>query len=230
MANQPPYYDVYNPNYPRYGEPLRARRRFGTSPMELLHLLLATVVLTTAIVIWLQFWQPQKTEDLELWQLIIVATGIVVTGFVLHEVAHKITAQHYGHWSEFRSSMGGLAFTLLLAIGLKMLFGAPGATWHTATSVKDNGKISAAGPFTNLVIALIAFPFTGGVTGDEALPNVIADGVLVFNTFLAIFNLIPLGPLDGRKILRWNPVVYGILVALTILLIVYANPFQGFLE
>lgn len=197
--------------------------------MEILHLLLATAVLTTAIVLWLLFWEPAKTATLDLWQVILVATGIVLTGFVLHEVAHKITAQHFGHWSEFRSSLGGLAFTLLLSYAFHMLFGAPGATWHTATSVRDNGKISAAGPFTNLVIALIAVPFKSQ-GGHVDLLTIIADGVLVFNSFLAIFNLIPLGPLDGRKILRWNPVVYGVLVVFTVLLVIYAQPFQGVLE
>lgn len=222
------YHEVYNPEY--VDRPFRPRTRFGTSPMELLHLLLATAALTTAIVLWYLWWQEDKVENLQLWQVILIAAGIVITGFVLHEVAHKITAQHFGHWSEFRASFPGLAFTLLLAGFLHMLFGAPGATWHTATSVRDNGKISAAGPFTNLVIAVIAFPFTTGITNREDLPSLIAEGVLVFNTFLAIFNLVPLGPLDGRKILRWNPVVYGALVVLTVLLVVYTNPFQGFLE
>ena len=37
------------------------------------------------------------------------------TGFLVHEIAHKIQARKYGCWAEFRSSGGGLRFGVILA-------------------------------------------------------------------------------------------------------------------
>lgn len=215
------YHDVYNPYYGS-GSRFTPRRRFGTSATELIHLFVATTVLTTAIVLWMNLAQASPLQDLDLFTKILVALGIAVTGFALHEIGHKITAQHFGHWSEFRFSIPGLVLTLIVS-ALGFLLGAPGATWHTATSPKENGKISAAGPLVNIVIGVIAWPFSSQYQQGNDFA-VVADGVLLFNAILAGFNLIPLGALDGRKVLRWNPVVYAILVALVVGLFIAARP------
>jgi Zn-dependent protease len=188
--------------------------------------LVAVTVLTTAIVLWMRQIPIGRFADLELAQQIMVAAGISITGFALHEIGHKITAQHFGHWSEFRFSLPGLLATLVMSY-FGFLIGAPGATWHTATSPRDNGKISAAGPLINIIIALAAFPLTNKIM-DLGMVSIVADGVLLFNAILAAFNLIPFGPLDGKKILKWNPFVYGILVLLTAALFVYARPFAAY--
>lgn len=217
--------DTYNPSYETarftYQRP---PRRFGTSPTELLHLTVAVLVLSGAIVLYSQSSVSTLHKEPLVTQ-IVVALGIAITGFALHEVAHKITAQHYGHWSEFRFSVAGLLLTALAAF-MGVLVGAPGATWHTATSPRDNGRISAAGPLLNLFMALFAFPFTSQINPSRGLVTAIADHLLLFNAILAAFNLLPIGPLDGRKILRWNVVVYGILVGCTALLFIYAQPWR----
>lgn len=219
---------MYNPYYgsgPRFSP----RRRFGTSPTELLHLGIATTVLIVAIVLWMQNTTAGSLHDLALAEQIFVAIGIAVTGFALHEIGHKITAQHFGHWSEFRFSLPGLLLTLLVSY-FGFLFGAPGATWHTATSPRENGRISAAGPVVNIVIALAAWGLRSLVLSEGDPLRVIADGVLLFNTVLAGFNLVPLGALDGRKVLRWNPFLYAVLVATVVAIILLAHPFRFFLE
>ena len=216
------YHDVYNPYYGS-GPRFTPRRRFGTSITELIHLVVATAVLTTAIVLWMDLAQASPLQELDLMTKIFVALGIAVTGFALHEIGHKITAQHFGHWSEFRFSIPGLLLTLIVS-ALGFLFGAPGATWHTATSPNENGKISAAGPLVNIIIGLIAWPFSSQYQSNDLA--IIADGVLLFNAILAGFNLIPLGALDGRKVLRWNPFVYAVLVALVVGMFIVANPLE----
>lgn len=216
------YHDVYNPYYGS-GSRFTPKRRFGTSVTELIHLFVAVAVLTTAIVLWMEMAQASPLQDLDLFTKIMVALGIAVTGFALHEIGHKITAQHFGHWSEFRFSIPGLALTLIVS-ALGFLLGAPGATWHTATSPKENGKISAAGPLVNIVIGVIAWPFSSQYQSNDF--SIIADGVLLFNAILAGFNLIPLGALDGRKVLRWNPIVYFVLVGLVVGLFFAARPLE----
>lgn len=65
--------------------------------------------------------------------------------------------------------------------------------------------VSAAGPFMNLVLAVIVSVVIVVLTKAGVLPPVVRDGMiqylLVLNIVLLFFNLIPLGPLDGAAVL-----------------------------
>ncbi|MBD3397983.1 site-2 protease family protein [Candidatus Micrarchaeota archaeon] len=153
----------------------------------------------------------------------LVALGI---GFILHEMAHKFTANFFGHYAEFRMWTQGLGFMFLLAaLPTRFMFIAPGAVYihgyGRPISKTENGIISIAGPVTNVVIAIIAIaalfitgPFALGTLGGVELWSSVAW----INTFLALFNLLPIYPLDGSKVLAWNPVVYGAFGVFTLLL------------
>ena len=54
--------------------------------------------------------------------------------------------------------------------------------------------------------------FTTGIVRDVSY-----YGVMI-NSWIAIFNLIPFGIFDGVKILRWNKVIYAMLVLAAIAL------------
>src|SRR5207244_13392669 len=76
----------------------------------------------------------------------------VASGVGLHEISHKIVAQRYGHWAEFRYSLRGLAMSFVFAF-LGFLIGAPGATMVSGNVTRDqNGRISAAGPDRKSVV------------------------------------------------------------------------------
>ena len=70
--------------------------------------------------------------------------------------------------------------------------------------------VSAAGPFSNLILAMLAaIPFRmgwlnlyGGTGSAISLPGILIDFMLI-NLSLALFNLIPIPPLDGSRILAW---------------------------
>src|SRR5216117_1669868 len=69
----------------------------------------------------------------------------VASGVGLHEISHKIVAQRYGHWAEFRYSLRGLGMAFVFAF-FGVLIGAPGATMVSGFVTRDqNGRISAAG-------------------------------------------------------------------------------------
>jgi Zn-dependent protease len=140
----------------------------------------------------------------------------VGTGVGLHEIMHKIVAQRYGLWAEFRYNLGGLAFAFLFAATVGVLFGAPGATWISgAVTREQNGRISAAGPLTNITIATVLIivsyalfsRFTSGF-GGLILSLYLVQAATV-NAFLGFFNLIPVMPLDGAKVLAWNKGIYA---------------------
>jgi len=178
------------------------------SETELKHLAIAWLILTLAF--YLVFRKS-----------FVAAAFAVTTGFFLHELGHKITANKMGYWSEFRASYGGLAIALLLAaIPPHFLFAAPGAVMIAGNiSKKENGIISLAGPAVNIVIATICVSIL--LTIKALLSHFVVDTinfVTIINLLLAGFNMIPIYPLDGSKILSWSPPLYGITIVVLVLL------------
>jgi Zn-dependent protease len=152
----------------------------------------------------------------------LIAVGL---GFVLHELAHKFVAIHYGFWAEYKLWMEGLILAVVISI-FGVVFAAPGAVYIHGEYISDkqNGKISLAGPLTNIVLALI---FLGLTPFLAFSPYLLAIGTIGFtiNSFLALFNLIPFSVLDGAKIFRWNPIVWA-LTAIVAFLMTF-NQFLG---
>jgi Zn-dependent protease len=143
----------------------------------------------------------------------LVAFVSTTTGFFLHEMAHKFVAQRYGCWAEFRYSQQGLMIALVLSAVAGFLFAAPGAVYIAGRiDQRQNGIISIAGPLTNVAVAAAAIPLV------IVMGGIVAWGfytVIYFNAFLAIFNMIPVMPLDGAKVVKWNIGVYiGALAAM----------------
>jgi len=141
-------------------------------------------------------------------QLIVMLVA-VGTGFILHELAHKYVAIHYGAMAEFRSWRMGLILALLLAFFAGFVFAAPGAVYVFGRSitVKQNGIISWAGPVTNLLVVLFFGILALILQPSGFLANIIGTAMFV-NFFLAAFNLIPIFPLDGSKVFVWNKGVW----------------------
>ena len=129
----------------------------------------------------------------------------VGVGFLLHELAHKVVAVRFGQVAEFRADYGMLG--LAVAAGLAgFLFAAPGAVYHRGQITdRENGLIALAGPVTNVALALAFLPL---VLLPAPLAGVGELGVAV-NLLLAAFNMLPFGPLDGRKVLAWSRVVFA---------------------
>ncbi len=138
----------------------------------------------------------------------LVPFVIVGSGFVLHELLHKFTAQHFGFWSEFRANYITLALSILFAAFTGIVFAAPGATMIYGPNItkRQNGIISAAGPLLNLALAGLFLPLWVFGT-SETLLRIGLYGVEI-NIWLSAFNLLPIGVLDGRKVLDWGIAQY----------------------
>lgn len=143
--------------------------------------------------------------------LLLVAAVAAFTGFVAHELAHKVVAQRLGYWAEFRMSPMGLLFSLFTAATFGFLLAAPGATVVGGMNRSDArgwGRTSLAGPLTNGTFA-IAFYLSAIGTFPFSPPAAIWLLFLAYiNALFGAFNLLPIGPLDGAKVLRWQTSVW----------------------
>lgn len=154
-----------------------------------------------------------------LFPVTFITVGV---GFVLHELAHKFVAVRYGFQAEFKMWVQGLIFAIITAY-FGFVFAAPGAVYIHGDYIsrEENGKISLAGPVTNIILALLFLALMFVPTSSQLITMIATFGFAV-NSFLAFFNLIPVSILDGAKVLKWNPVVWGITAVVALILTVKA--------
>lgn len=169
----------------------------GFGKEELKDLLISALVIT-----FIFAYPPAGGTWLVVFLIYFLFIGL---GFAVHEMAHKLMAQKLGAWSEFRMWKEGLMFALVMRILGGPVFIAPGATmWAKPFASKDDhGKVSVAGPITNIAMAL-AFAVLGLFVPLMSIGTVI-------NLQLAMFNLLPFPPLDGYKVMNWKPALWVLL-------------------
>ena len=139
--------------------------------------------------------------------------------FIIHELAHKFVARHYGCWAEFRADYRGLRTGVLIAFFIGFLFMAPGAVMVAGrVSRKENGIISIAGPITNIVLFFIGM-IGGGLLLSVLYHSILAEIVVLWmwgNAILGAFNMLPFGPLDGAKVKKWSEPIFWLFLAITL--------------
>lgn len=188
-----------------------------------------------------------------------IATWLIPLTFaiVFHEVAHGAVARAFGDMTA--SNAGRLSLnpirhvdpfgTVILPMFLAIT-GAPMFGWAKPVPVRPSQLrnprwhmvlVAAAGPASNIVLALIAglvlglvsqtLPETGLENGGLGATFLIANLInfIAINLFLAVFNMLPLPPFDGSKVLagflppalalKWQSLDRFALVIMLILLI-----------
>ncbi len=164
---------------------------------------------------------PIQRTTLETYLVFLILSMVTVgVGFVLHELAHKFTAMKFGYWAEFRKDNLMLLVAVVLAALVGVVFAAPGATMIYGSGVtrEQNGKISAAGPVTNLILCIpfaILLFISNGMDPASASQSILVMAGMVglqVNAMIAAFNMLPVSVLDGRKVLAWNPAIFAILI------------------
>ncbi|MEM0481761.1 MAG: AN1-type zinc finger domain-containing protein [Nitrososphaerota archaeon] len=150
----------------------------------------------------------------------------VVASFIAHELAHKVEAVRQGHWARFRLNLFGSIISLI-SILLPFKFIAPGAVviFGYATQ-RGVAKIAAAGPIVNLVIAAVLLPLIYITHTLVGLFDISLSTALLLighlNVLMGLINLIPLGPLDGLKIITTSFRAWASYIVVAIILyIVY---------
>ncbi len=146
---------------------------------------------------------------------------ILIMSVVIHEVSHGYAAYLMGDPTAKNAGrltlnplahldfMGSLIVPLLAYFSAGFMFGwakpVPYNPYNLKNQKYGDAIVAVAGPASNLLVALIfgllirfTFPYLGYVSIDFIK---IVSLIVQINLILAIFNLIPIPPLDGSKIL-----------------------------
>lgn len=203
---------------PKYNMTHEKKSFFYFSPQEKKDLLVSWLTLSLAFAVVIN---PVFFNISNLFFSFPVALVAVGTGFVFHELAHREAAKAFGFHSEFRAWYPGLLIALGLAIATmgSFIFAAPGATYFFGENItrKQNGLISLAGPFTNIILGILLL-IIATLSPDQLIQTIFVYAGTI-NFWFALFNLIPIYPLDGSKVLPWKPEVWVVFMIIAGLLV-----------
>lgn len=176
-----------------------------TSKRELSDLFVAWVVIAIVMTI------STRGFGLGIFLGLVIAFCTVGVAFIIHELCHKVMAQRLGHEAEFEKFNLTLVLSLIFSF-FGFTFIAPGAVVIRGLGITDseNGKISLAGPLSNLILGIVAIVIALFSTG---FPKTLFVLTAYINCIIGLFNMIPFWILDGRKVFKWNPRLYtGVLL------------------
>lgn len=150
---------------------------------------------------------------------ILIAFVVILFSMMLHELAHGLVAYKLGDdtaKTEGRLTLNpfkhldpilSVAMPLLLFLSGGPIFGGakpvPIDTRKLKHGVWGMAMVAIAGPLTNFILAFVAFllgHFTGWLYASGVLGEILTDLVFI-NLGFGIFNLIPIPPLDGSRVL-----------------------------
>jgi Zn-dependent protease len=159
------------------------------------------------------------------WQEMVLSFVTLIVSLTVHEAAHawlaklggdptayeagQVTLNPLPHMRREPFGMVGLPLITLMISRGAWCFGyahAPYDPYWAARHPRRAALMSFAGPSANVALAAVAFAVLWYIdvpSGDtEAAVRTIATKFLLLNLFLALFNLIPLPPLDGAGVVR----------------------------
>lgn len=178
---------------------------------------------------------------------VILATIVAfVVGITVHEFCHAWSALMLGDDTAQRQGrvtlnplahldpIGTLGMLMIAVLGFGIGWGRPVPVNPNRLRGRQRGMAvtALAGPLSNVVVAtLFAIPYRfGGGLDVPPLVGVLVQQLVVVNILLAAFNLIPIPPLDGLKILTgllpdfWYPYLapleqYGVAILLVLIVL-----------
>ncbi|MCU0652370.1 MAG: site-2 protease family protein [Candidatus Omnitrophica bacterium] len=149
---------------------------------------------------------------------LLVSFGLLIIAMTVHEFAHGWVAYKLGDMTakySGRLTLNPLAhidpigtlllpFILFISTGGRFVFGyakpVPINYWGLKNPRRDMGLIGLSGPAANLILAFILSIAWKALPVDSLL-RLILEYLISINVILGIFNLIPIPPLDGSRIL-----------------------------
>ncbi len=145
----------------------------------------------------------------------LITLVILIFSAILHEIAHGYVAERLGDptarlmgrltlnpRSHIDPFMSVLLPLMLIISGSPVIFGAakpvPVDPFNLRDGRRDMALVALAGPMTNILLAILAGVLLK-ISGITPLSDILLAAARI-NLLLAIFNLIPIPPLDGSKV------------------------------
>jgi len=151
----------------------------------------------------------------------LIATALAGVSLLAKELAQKATTRAleahatYELWSpgiviSLLSSLLGVAFTAVSGVTIASESTERYGRWQVNLSVQQLGIIGAIGPLMclSLGMAFLMLRTLSPMVLGESLFVVAAE----INAYLALFSMVPLRPVDGAKVLRWNMAIWAFTV------------------
>ena len=176
--------------------------------------------------------------------VLIAILLILFVSLPFHEFSHALAAYRLG--DSTAKYMGRLTLNplahldpfgalLILLVGFGWAKPTPYNPYNVRGGKTGEVIIAVAGPISNLVLAIAAalplrYIYATGMDVPEVVVSALSTFVML-NVILAVFNLIPIPPLDGSKLLyaamnpqterQWRPVLeqYGFIILFAALLL-----------
>ncbi len=159
----------------------------------------------------------------DIGQLLIILS-VLLFSLTIHETAHAATANWYGDPTARRlgrislnplvhiDPVGTVMLPLLGILAGGFVFGWAKPVPVNPANLKNHRRdflvIAAAGPASNIVLAMGASVVLGAIPGglgaSEGIPGAVATfafAMLQLNLLLAVLNMLPIPPLDGGNVL-----------------------------
>ena len=110
----------------------------------------------------------------------------IFASVLIHELAHAFVAKRLG-WTVYKIEVG--LFT-------------GSASVDTNIPEKDSIPVVAAGPISNLILAIVSIPLYLALSGVNPFLDRLLNDLFVVNMFMFIFNILPIYPMDGGRLLK----------------------------
>ena len=150
---------------------------------------------------------------------ILIAFSVLLVSLTVHEAAHAFTADRLGdptarllgrvslNPAVHIDPIGTILFPLIAIMTNVPVIGWAKPVPVNGRNLRDERRdfvlVAAAGPASNLALAAIAaFVWRMLPGGADELIATIVQRALLMNVLLAVFNMIPVPPLDGGNVLR----------------------------
>lgn len=151
-------------------------------------------------------WADLQSQFISSLWIYIVAAGAVV---IVHELAHNIVAYKYKLDAQFRLWSLGIVLVALSAYLFGNVFAVPGRAVLSEgkeTGKRQRGLIYLAGPIANILFAIALIPLSGIASLAQ-----IAKIAIPISLMLAIYNLLPFWPMDGKHVIKWRKSIWTLI-------------------